>query len=276
MKKISVAIATYNGSKYIEEQIESILKQSVLPSEIVISDDMSRDDTLKIAKNALRSFPGHVYMSRNSKTLGYKKNFMKAYNKCSGDMVFFCDQDDIWHVKKIELITAACDNETLVVTHNFKVIDELGGVIIGDYYKLLVDSGKRRQDSAKGCALMVNKSKLPNKFPVNYSGQAHDILFLKCAVLSKSIKHVDDVLMSHRLHGSNTSGRISKKAGVLQSFIRSLKFKILFSGSDIEYCLNSISDKDYMFYLNQLQLLAARKFQCGRAIELLSARVNKK
>jgi glycosyltransferase involved in cell wall biosynthesis len=102
--KISVALCTYNGELYLKEQLESIIKQSCPPDEIIVRDDCSTDSTFKIlddfSKNS--SVPLKIYV--NEKTLGVSKNFEKAISLCTGDIIFLSDQDDVWMSEKIEKI----------------------------------------------------------------------------------------------------------------------------------------------------------------------------
>ena len=86
---ISVAMTTFNGEKYIEKQIESILNQSLSVDEIIICDDGSTDNTIELMKKY------NVQIIQNKKNLGYKLNFKKAMEKCKGDYIFLCDQDAV-------------------------------------------------------------------------------------------------------------------------------------------------------------------------------------
>ena len=95
---ISVCIATYNGEKYIKEQLDSILPQLKKLDEIIISDDKSKDKTLKIIKTLNDS---RIKIFTNPKK-GLISNFENAITKSSGDYIFLSDQDDIWHENKIQ------------------------------------------------------------------------------------------------------------------------------------------------------------------------------
>jgi len=94
--KISVAMCTYNGSRFLENQLNSIGAQEVQPFELVICDDGSTDSTVQIIE-AFRetvSFPVHLH--RNSTNLGSTRNFQEAIELCRGDIIALCDQDDYW------------------------------------------------------------------------------------------------------------------------------------------------------------------------------------
>lgn len=99
---ISVATCTYNGGKYLREQLNSIIKQTHLPDEFVVCDDGSTDSTLQILDEFKKNTTFQVRIYHNKKRLGYTKNFEKAINLCKGDIIVLSDQDDVWLPHKIE------------------------------------------------------------------------------------------------------------------------------------------------------------------------------
>ncbi|TFH08663.1 MAG: glycosyltransferase [Nitrosomonadales bacterium] len=101
---ISIALATYNGERYIGEQLDSIASQTRLPDELVISDDASTDSTLEIVSKFARRVPFPVRVHINPERLGSTRNFEVAIRACKGDIIFLCDQDDVWYPEKIALI----------------------------------------------------------------------------------------------------------------------------------------------------------------------------
>ena len=103
LSSISIALATYNGSRYIREQLDSIALQTRLPDELIISDDASTDDTLDIARDFARHVPFPVKIYKNQERLGSTRNFEIAILYCSGNLISLCDQDDIWYPNKLAL-----------------------------------------------------------------------------------------------------------------------------------------------------------------------------
>lgn len=97
---ISVALCTFNGEKYISEQLDSILSQSVPVDEIIVCDDCSTDATKQILRQYAMQFP-FIRLIENERNLGYIRNFEKAIRLCQGDYIFLSDQDDIWHSDKV-------------------------------------------------------------------------------------------------------------------------------------------------------------------------------
>lgn len=104
MNKISIALCTYNGADFLSEQLESFLRQTVPPDELVICDDRSIDKTAEIIDDFSKSAPFSVRFYTNEKNLGSTANFEKAIKLCSGDIIFLSDQDDVWNAEKIELM----------------------------------------------------------------------------------------------------------------------------------------------------------------------------
>ena len=123
--KISVALCTYNGEKYLQRQLDSIFNQSRLPDELVICDDASRDSTLDILKNYRDAHPDIIRLVENPQNLGYKKNFEQAISLCSGDIILLSDQDDIWMPYRVEQSISALNQhpECCYVFSDAKLID---------------------------------------------------------------------------------------------------------------------------------------------------------
>lgn len=125
--KISVAMATYNGERFLVEQLESLAAQSRLPDELVVSDDCSSDRTLAVVEAFARSAPFPVFVFRNDKTLGYADNFLRAAQLCKGDWISFCDQDDVWMPGKLATIERYINipgRDVMLIAHSAAVVDE--------------------------------------------------------------------------------------------------------------------------------------------------------
>lgn len=105
--KISIALCTYNGAKYLQEQLDSFAAQTRLPDELVVCDDASSDDTNLLLKSFAKAAPFDVRIFVNRKNLGSSKNFEQAIEKCSGDIIALSDQDDVWLPEKLESIASA-------------------------------------------------------------------------------------------------------------------------------------------------------------------------
>lgn len=125
MQKYSVALCTYNGAKYIGEQLNSIIKQTVAPSQIVISDDGSKDETLTIVENILCLNSIEYSIVHNTVKHGVTSNFQNAFSFCSNPIIFCSDQDDVWKEDKAEKMLKEYDNhpEAMVVFSDGELVN---------------------------------------------------------------------------------------------------------------------------------------------------------
>lgn len=102
---ISIVMTTYNGEKYILEQLHSLLQQNRKADEVIVLDDCSTDNTVEIVKNFIQAnHLEHWRVCVNDKNVGWKQNFVNGFELASGDLVFPCDQDDIWLSDKLEIM----------------------------------------------------------------------------------------------------------------------------------------------------------------------------
>ena len=241
---ISVAIASYNGEKYIEKQLSSILSQTLPVDEVIICDDRSVDDTVKICEDFIRknnlSDKWHIFL--NEKNLGFCLNFYGALEKCNGDYIFVCDQDDEWMPKKVELMyeTMKFHPEIKVLSSRYDVIDGNSNVIKSSKIKYLSNKNDGTieyltADSFIGCSyirgfsLCISSELKPYIKKIDLKDLlAHDWLlcmlgccFGKTAVLNRKLTHYryhfDNVSLS-AINKDNRVRNISKRiSGIAQS-----------------------------------------------------------
>jgi glycosyltransferase involved in cell wall biosynthesis len=121
--RISVAIATFNGERFLREQLDSIARQSRLPDELVACDDGSTDATLAILHDFADGSPFPVHVRVNESRLGFADTFLTAAGRCSGDLVTFSDQDDVWHEDKLRRAVDAFAPGVVLAVHNCVVAD---------------------------------------------------------------------------------------------------------------------------------------------------------
>lgn len=127
MSSISIAMATYNGERFIREQLDSLAAQHYLPAELIIADDASSDRTVAIAEQFGKTAPFTVHVQRHDNRVGYSANFMRAASLCTSDLIAFCDQDDIWSPQKLAFcVESFRDPAVLLVYHNAEVVTETG------------------------------------------------------------------------------------------------------------------------------------------------------
>lgn len=220
---ISVAIATYNGQEFIKEQLLSILNQTMPVDEIVICDDQSSDDTVRLIQELLCD---KIYLYQNEKNLGYKLNFKKALSYCKGDYIFICDQDDIWKPNKVQTMIEIMQNhqEIKALASTYDLIDELGNekqIDINRKYSnknmykckvkdnALVKVPFERlivENSFQGCALCLRKQ-VNEKFQRCFSEEFHhDWLINILASEQNGMYFLNIPLFKYRIHSNNAIG----------------------------------------------------------------------
>lgn len=121
--RLSVALATYNGERFLDQQLESIARQTLKPAECVVGDDGSTDGTLDLLERFARSAPFPVSITRNNQRLGVADNFLTTAGRCAGELIAFCDQDDVWLPRKLERCLECFSDETTLVSHQVRVVD---------------------------------------------------------------------------------------------------------------------------------------------------------
>jgi len=122
---ISIALATFNGERHLEPQLRSLAAQSRLPAELVVVDDGSTDATKAMVGDFAKTAPFPVRLYENASRLGYRGNFMHAAGLCEGDLIAFCDQDDIWEPHKLAVMAPLFDDPAVLLAyHNATIVDE--------------------------------------------------------------------------------------------------------------------------------------------------------
>jgi len=224
--KVSIALATYNGASWLQEQLDSLARQTLLPSELIVSDDHSSDRTVAIAEKfaAASSFP--VKIVRHNKQLGFADNFISALRQCSGDAIAFCDQDDVWHASKLErCVQTMCNHRGIsLVHHDCEEVDsnlQSLGIILrpaaGPKHAPQSATHSVVGISMLGCCMLARRNVinlLLDCWPdshlryVRSSGSrgvlGHDLATLHMASVVGKIYYLSEVLLQHRRHEKNT------------------------------------------------------------------------
>lgn len=206
-KKISVCIATYNGEKYISDQINSILSQLNPNDEVIISDDHSTDCTIDIIKN-LNDKRIKIYLNEGEK--GSTANFENALKKSSGDYIFLADQDDVWVDNKVEICLDYFDKYDFIVS-DATVVDQYNKVLYDSFFSIRKPYqsfwGNLFKFGYIGCCFAFKKDVLEKSlpFPRNHKLSTHDNWLFMVAAMFFKVKVLSDKLILYKRHGSNIS-----------------------------------------------------------------------
>lgn len=211
--RISVAIATYNGERFLREQLDSLYAQTRIPNEVIVCDDCSTDATSKILEEYHQKYGLKYFV--NSESLGVNKNFFKAISLCSGDYICICDQDDIWLPNKIETLFEAIkkyDNSHPNCVSSQRIDINAKGDIIGHtrlkedsegWQTTLLTTGR-----SQGCTMIMNDT-LKNRVLYIFNTYAfademmYDCLIAFIAAIEGSKKNLQCELMYYRHHDKN-------------------------------------------------------------------------
>lgn len=210
--KVSVVISTYNGEKYIYEQLESIRNQTRKPDEVLIFDDVSTDNTVEIVKKYLDQYKlDNWILYENVENKGWKKNFMEGLWFSNGDLIFPCDQDDIWCNTKIEEMEYIMikNSNINVLTSNYDAFYDSGKIIVGPNKN---DGKIIRQPLAQnifntkypGCTYCVRKQFVELGKKYWEKDFPHDALFWRLGMFSNSLYSYNKSLIKWRKHSDST------------------------------------------------------------------------
>lgn len=224
---VGVAIALYNGAKFIRMQLDSVREQTLAPDRVVMCDDGSNDGTVEIVREYIEEFKlqDSWELVINEQNLGYARNFYKAMELCKTDVIFLCDQDDVWCGDKIEKMVAVMENrpEIQVLASKFGMIDANGDVMYGILEKRTAGTGELRKimhlDLLRafywpGMIMCVRGVFFDEILEIiKMHTVAHDRVFAHFAAERNGFYEYDYIGAYHRRHENNTANeehRISK------------------------------------------------------------------
>lgn len=244
MESVTIMLATYNGEKYLEEQIESIINQTYKNWKLIISDDNSTDGTKEIINKYISLYPQKIKNITNFKEHSAKGNFINLFeNVEKSDYYMFCDQDDIWIENKVEKfitrIKQEKDSGPILMYCDLKVVDENLSVLNESFLQYTNNYPPKEnfekfifENHIPGCTMFYNnalKEKIGN---ISEGCRMHDWWIALNASAYGKIIFLDETLNLYRQHGNNTIGaksKIGKKR--IPSIIRKIKHIKMFNTS---------------------------------------------
>ncbi|RYY07693.1 MAG: glycosyltransferase family 2 protein [Sphingobacteriaceae bacterium] len=274
---VSIALCTYNGEKFLREQLDTLVYQTYPNLEIIAVDDCSKDSTLTILKEYEKQFP-FLKVYQNEINLGFVKNFEKAISLCVGDFVALSDQDDIWSLSKISILENKIGGNILIY-HDSELIDSTGEPIgrkISDKFNMFSGSDARKLlffNCLSGHAMLFKKALLPQIIPF-HTLLLHDWWIAYIAANVGNIEYVPDCLIKFRQHINsqtdfNNFKKQQKKKYILSNWLQACKLLTLNRYPDFVVKLANLyrqhDDSWFMpelvkfIFQNRLVLLALQK-----------------
>jgi hypothetical protein len=226
--RISVALCTRNGSEYVAQQVRSILNQSPAPSELIVGDDDSSDDTLAVIERVYaEALVGEPHLQtvltiiRRQPALGVTANFAATLAACTGDLIALSDQDDHWMPGKLAALTAAfaADAKLLLAHTDARLVDGDGAsmgltlldaleVTAGERAKLVAGEALPvllRRNLVTGATVMLRRSLLESASPIPHQW-VHDEWLAAIAASVGRVRLLPAALIDYRQHGANQIG----------------------------------------------------------------------
>lgn len=220
--KISVIVATYNGQKYIIEQLESIKNQTRIPDEVLIFDDNSTDETVSIIESYIQEngLQSSWFLRVNNPGKGCVLNFMDGTKYVTGDIVFFCDQDDVWNVNKVKVMEEGfvINRDMLACYCLERYIDEFGNEIKSKFgfmhnaqylakgFTKVPFVANMKYNKCPGLCLATRKILLDELYPmIKKERLVHDLPVGHLASLRNGLYVINKKLVNYRQHSSNLS-----------------------------------------------------------------------
>lgn len=215
--KVDVVLCTFNGERFLSAQLESIERQSQRPDRVLVFDDGSSDDTLRVLEGFATRLP--LVVRVNPARLGPSANFSQALGHADGDVVFLCDQDDVWHPDKVQTVIELFGSrpQTLLVCGDARLIDAEGRLLPGSLLARLdarTAPGMQparlldlllRRNVVAGATSAVRRTLLDAALPVP-PGFWHDEWLALVAAACDGIAWADRPLTDYRLHAGNAAG----------------------------------------------------------------------
>ncbi len=247
---ITICLATYNGEKYLKEQLDSLLNQTYQNFKIIAQDDCSSDDSLNILKSYKTKIDIDIYS--NKKNLGYIKNFESLLKRVDTPYIAICDQDDIWELNKLEILMSVLKDNILVYSNSLLINSEgvsLEKTLSQKLKNNFIDSDTPLNflfdNSVSAHAVLFKKSLLKKIFPFPQHIY-FDAWIAANAANNGTVHFVNKSLVRYRRHSTNTLGKKKKKS---ISFRKKLTYKVQKKENDIKSTLLKI---DELLLLNSL------------------------
>lgn len=220
--KVSIALATYNGSRFLKEQLNTLASQTLSPFELIVSDDGSNDQTLDLVRAFARHAPFAVKILEGESRLGYRENFRRAANHSTGDLIAFCDQDDIWRADKLDRMHRVFEDPSVLLAYHNAVV--FNGVDTRLLHSARVEEADLRQEpvppfkSSNGLLQVFRRDLLrfDSLWDISIDQNegdvilAHDQWFFFLALVLGDVRFIDAPLLDYRQHGGNTYGVATK------------------------------------------------------------------
>jgi glycosyltransferase involved in cell wall biosynthesis len=291
MRKIGVALCTFNGEMYLKEQLDSILNQTVKVDEIIVCDDKSTDKTLEILEEFSINNPTVFQIFKNEVTLKSVKNFEKAISLSTSDFIFLSDQDDIWMPNKVEkTMSFFNDNRDLdAVFSNANFINEKSNVLSNNLWNSIYFNSDSigfnelynyivlKRNIVTGATLCFKKEVKEYALPFPEIRQFHHDHWLAFLVSQKNkLGFITENLISYRLHDKQQVGS-SLKVSMIKKYKNKIVENSILNNKKSFFFKKKISKtlkNNLKIYKSLQQVSATNKNEIVSAVDLLKQKIS--
>lgn len=278
--KISVVMAVYNGVHFLKEQLDSLKNQSYQIDEAIIIDDCSSDSSYDLIEQYINRYQLDKWkIIKNDKNIGYRANFKKGLEISTGDIVFLCDQDDRWHLDKIETMVGYMHQEVLTLASSFNFMDQDGKCFkvdkikgrsnnnllfqeVKDILTLIPLSSLLEMNFSQGCTMAIKREVINIYLEKTTGLLPHDWELNMISSIKDGCYYLDLPLIDYRIHNHNTIGlsnitddsyleekkkRVNQRIGQTKKQVNNVAFALTLDldRKQKEYCLGY---QDYLSY----------------------------
>ncbi|APZ49243.1 hypothetical protein BW721_05880 [Jeotgalibaca sp. PTS2502] len=280
-----VIMTTYNGEKYVEEQLISIYNQTLRPDKVIISDDKSTDKTYSIIQSFIErnKLNNEWFIRVNKQNIGWRQNFSSILNEFEADYIFLCDQDDIWYENKVEnMLKIMNENKKIkLLTTDYTPIYEGENTIKisknimrtmkndNTVHKINI-SEKMYSVLRPGCTYCITRELIELFREYSYDNTSHDSILWNISLLFDGLYNYSSPKIYFRRHEENNTPLISRNK---KSMIHNIKQMLTVSDNLLDLIMNysnkienynkkvKLLQNQKMFYLLRLEMFEKRKYK---------------
>jgi len=244
---VTILVYTYNGEKFIEEQLKSLISQTYKNIEILIFDDFSTDNTIQMIENFIINHPTFsIQLFKNNQNIGILKNVERSFHYINGKYIALCDQDDVWDQNKIKILVTNI-KENILIYSNIQIMDKNSSLLNIKVVKNPFENNNYKafwfSNYISGHSMLFTKELVQYLLPFPSKAYIHpDWYIAYIASIHGNIKYLDQTLVSYRQHDTQIT-KFDDQSNTKKSKIDK-KIKILKALN--EYQLNNYTDQDLL------------------------------
>jgi len=267
---VSIALCTYNGERFLTRQLDTLVNQTYKNLEIIAVDDCSSDGTVNILNDYAKKYP-NFFVYQNETNKGFLRNFETAALYCKGEFIAFSDQDDLWDLKKIELMVNAMGDNQLVY-HDSELVNDSGeslGKKMSDVFNFYRGDNPEVflfNNCISGHAMLLRQDLLQYAFPLK-ENYYHDWWLAYVATNIGKIDFIPQALVKYRQHEESNTDLLRNKKKKNKRNNLPITEKVALEKGWLEHCLNYKYNKDpefiktlYKLYVDRFESFLSIKY----------------